>query len=145
MCFRKRSILFLIPLFFAGLAFAQTSEAELSGAVRDPSASPVAGAKVTATNQDTGVSRSIITENDGRFRFNLLPGRYSLSTEAAGFKKENITGMVLTVGMHFDKDLSLTVGSVQESVTVTGEVPPVDTTKGDVSGVVTQLQIDAMP
>ena len=145
MSFRTRTILLLIPVLFAGLAGAQTSEAELSGAVKDPSGAPIAGAKVTAANQDTGVSRSITTENDGRFRFNVLPGRYSLTAEATGFKKENITDMVLTVGMHFDKDISLTVGNVQDAVTVTGEVPPVDTTKGDVSGVVTQQQIDALP
>jgi hypothetical protein len=124
---------------------AQTSEAELSGMVKDPSGAPVAGAKVTATNQDTGVARNITTDSDGRFRFAVLPGRYSLSAEATGFKKENVTDMVLTVGMHFDKDLPLTVGSVQEAVTVTGEIPPVDVTKGDVSGVVTQEQIDALP
>ncbi|HTA69466.1 MAG TPA: carboxypeptidase regulatory-like domain-containing protein [Bryobacteraceae bacterium] len=143
----QRSILLLISaaLLFAAGAIAQTSEAEMTGAVRDPSGAPVAGAKVTAANQDTGVSRTLTTENDGRFRFSVLPGRYSLTAEAAGFKKETLTDMVLTVGMQLDKDISLTVGNVQESVTVTGEVPPVDTTKGDVSGVVTQQQIDALP
>src|ERR1043166_5888757 len=109
MFFRTCSILILISVLCAGLAIAQTSEAELSGDVKDPSGAPVAGAKVTATNQDTGVSRSLTTDNDGRFRFNVLPGRYSLSAEATGFKKENITDMVLTVGMHFDKDVVLSV------------------------------------
>src|SRR5579885_1638201 len=145
MSFGKWSISLLILVFCACLGLAQTSESELSGAVKDPSGAPVAGAKVTAANQDTGVSRSITTDSDGRFRFNVLPGRYSLAVEATGFKKETITDMVLTVGLHFEKDIALSVGNVQESVTVTGEVPPVDTTKGDVSGVVTQQQIDALP
>src|SRR5579885_989628 len=145
MSFGKWSISLLILVFCACLGLAQTSESELSGAVKDPSGAPVAGAKVTAANQDTGVSRSITTDSDGRFRFNVLPGRYSLAVEANGFKKETVTDMVLTVGLHFDRDLPLTVGSVQEAVTVTGEVPAVDMTKGDVSGVVTQQQIDALP
>lgn len=141
------SILFCIlaALFCAAVIYAQTSEAELTGMVKDPSGAPVAGAKVTVTNQDTGVTRTMNTDADGRYRFSVLPGRYSLAAEATGFKKETLTDMVLTVGMHLDKDLPLTVGSVQEAVTVTGEVPPVDTTKGEVSGVVTQLQIDALP
>ncbi len=145
MSFGTRSILFLIPVFCTGLAIAQTSDAELSGAVKDPSGAPVAGAKVTATNQDTGVSRSLTTDADGRYRFTVLPGRYSLTAEANGFKKETMTDMVLTVGLHVDKEIALTVGSVQEAVTVTGEVPSIDMTKGDVSSVVTQQQIDSLP
>jgi Carboxypeptidase regulatory-like domain/TonB dependent receptor len=144
---RKSSILFLtsIALFSASVLMAQTSEADLFGVVKDPSGAPVASAKVTATNQDTGVSRTVDSDNEGRYRFTLLPGRYSLAAEASGFKKETLTNLVLTVGRNLEQDLSLTVGSVEEAVTVTADVPPVDTTKGDVSGVVTQQQIDALP
>jgi hypothetical protein len=145
MLISKIRIIIAAMLLSAGFALAQTSNADISGTVMDPSGAPVAGAKVTFSNQDTGVSRTISTENDGRYRFSVLPGRYSLSVEASGFKKETLTDMVLTVGMQLAKNVSLTVGNVQESVTVTGEVPPVDTTKGDVSGVVTQQQIDALP
>ncbi len=141
---RGASLLIAAVLAGGGL-LAQTSEAELSGVVRDPSGAPVATAKVTVTNQDTGVTRSIQSDSEGRFLFNVLPGRYSLTAEAAGFKKETLTDMTLTVGMHLNRDVTLTVGNVQESVTVTGEVPQVDTTKGEVSGVVTQQQIDALP
>src|SRR5579883_219836 len=141
---RGASLLIAAVLAGGGL-LAQTSEAELSGVVRDPSGAPVATAKVTVTNQDTGVTRSIQSDSEGRFLFNVLPGRYSLTAEAAGFKKETLTDIVLTVGLHFDKDMAMTVGNVQEAVTVTGEVPAVDMTKGDVSGVVTQQQIDALP
>jgi hypothetical protein len=147
MSFRKCSVVFfcLAALFCASQSFAQTSDADVTGVVKDPSGAPVTGAKVTATNQDTGVARTIDSNNEGRFRFAVLPGRYSITVEAAGFKKETLTDLVLTVGMHLNQDVSLTVGNVQEAVTVTGEVPPVDTTKGDVSGVVTQQQIDALP
>ncbi|HWZ33547.1 MAG TPA: carboxypeptidase regulatory-like domain-containing protein [Bryobacteraceae bacterium] len=143
----KRSILLWISvaLFSVAMVSAQISEAELTGIVKDPSGAPVAGAKVTAQNQDTGVARTIVTDSEGRFRFSVLPGRYALAVEATGFKKENVTDMVLTVGMHVDKDIPLAVGSVQEAVTVTGEVPAVDTTKGDVSAVITQGQIDGLP
>ena len=65
MFFGQRSILLLISaaLLCAAVAIAQTSEAELTGAVKDPSGAPVSGANVTATYQDTGVSRTITTDN----------------------------------------------------------------------------------
>src|SRR5262249_1657654 len=128
------------------LSQAQVGDADLSGTVPDPSGGPVPGAKVSLTNEDSGVVRNAVSDNEGRYRFlALAPGRYSLRTEAPGFKTESLTGIVLNVGAHVDKSVSLTVGNVQETITVTGEVPPIDTSKGDVSGVVTQHQIDPLP
>ncbi len=91
------------------------------------------------------MSRTIDTDPEGRYQFALLPGRYSLTAEANGFKKETLTNLALTVGLRLNQNIGLTVGSVQDTVTVTADVPPVDTTKGEVSGVVTQAQIDALP
>jgi hypothetical protein len=128
------------------LSHAQVGDADLSGMVTDPSGGPVPGAKVSLTNEDSGVVRAAVSDNDGRYRFlALAPGRYSLRTEAPGFKTESLTGLVLNVGSHVDKDVALTVGNVQETITVAGEAPPIDTSKGDVSGVVTQQQIDTLP
>ncbi len=136
----------IIATFAAGLAMAQIGDAEITGAVKDPTGAPVAGAAVTLTNQDSGFTRVVTADTEGRYRFSAIPpGRYSLKTEATGFKTESITDLVLNIGTHLDRDIALAVGNVQESVTVTGEVPPVDTTKGDVSGVVTNEQIDSLP
>lgn len=130
----------------AGIAAAQIGDAEITGAVKDPSGAPVVGAMVTLTNQDSGFTRVVTADSEGRYRFSAIPpGRYALKTEATGFKTESITDLVLNISMHVDRDVSLTVGSVQEAITVTGEVPPVDTTKGNVSGVVTNQQIDSLP
>jgi len=133
-------------LFLTGMASAQVGDAEIAGAVTDPSSASVAGAKVTLTNQDTGVARAFNSDSDGRYRFpSLAPGRYSLRIEAAGFRTETITEVLLNVGTHLEKDVALTVGSVQEAITVTAETPPINTNNGEVSGVVTQKQIDSMP
>ncbi len=130
----------------AGAAFAQVGDAELSGLVMDPTGAPVPGAKLSLSNDDSGVNWAAATDRVGRYRFPALaPGRYSLKTEAQGFRVASVTGIVLNVGTHFDKNVTLTVGSVQEQITVTAEAPPIDTTKGDVSGVVTQHQIDTLP
>jgi hypothetical protein len=57
----------------------------------------------------------------------------------------SITGLVLNIGTELERDVALSLGSVQEAITVTGDVPPVDTTRGEVSGVVTNQQIDSLP
>src|SRR5215472_12005788 len=130
----------------AAIAFSQVGDAELAGVINDPSGAPVTTAKVSLINEDSGVIRAVVADNEGRYRFPALaPGRYSLKTEAPGFRSASITGIVLNVGTHLDKSVPLTVGNVQEQITVTAEAPPIDTTKGDVSGVVTQQQIDTLP
>ena len=130
----------------AAMAMAQVGDAELAGIVTDPSGTPVAAVKLSLTNEDSGVNRSVVTDAEGRYRIPALaPGKYSLKTEAPGFRGESINGIVLNVGTHLNKDVALTVGNVQEQVTVTAEVPPIDTSKGDVSGVVTEQQIDTLP
>ena len=138
----------LIALTFltAACVFAQASDAEITGVVKDPSSAPIAGTTVTLTNEGSGFVRTNATDNEGRYRFVALPpGRYSLKTEAPGFKPEIVTGILLNIGTHIDRDISLAVGSVQEAVTVSGEAPAIDTTVTDISGVVTQQQIDTLP
>ncbi|HTP35677.1 MAG TPA: carboxypeptidase regulatory-like domain-containing protein [Candidatus Acidoferrales bacterium] len=146
MLFDKVRIAVFLCAFAAVAVWAQTGDADVTGVVRDPSGSPVASASVTLTNEDSGVARTVVCDADARYRFSAVPpGRYSLRVTATGFKVESLTGIVLNIGTHLEKDVPLTVGSVQEAVTVTAEVPPVDTTKGDVSGVVTNFQIDTLP
>ncbi|MDQ6706527.1 MAG: carboxypeptidase-like regulatory domain-containing protein, partial [Acidobacteriota bacterium] len=129
-----------------GIVFAQASDAEITGLIKDPSGAPVTSTVVTLINQDSGFTRTTTADGDGRYRFvALTPGRYSLKTEATGFKPETVTGIVLNIGTHVDRDLSLSVGSVLEAVTVVGDVPPIDTTRSDISGVVTTKQIETLP
>lgn len=136
----------VITLFSVLMAFGQASDAEIAGTARDTSGGPVAGAMITLSNQDSGFTRNASSDGEGRYRFAALaPGRYSLKLEAPGFKTENVTGIVLDIGTHAQKDFSLTVGSVQETISVSGEVPPIDTTRAEVSGIVTAQQIDLLP
>ena len=136
----------LAAILMTTMAAAQSGDAEITGLVKDPSGAPIVGTTVTLVNQDSSVTRTAVTDNEGRYRLVALPpGRYSLRVEATGFKTETVTDMVFNIGTHVDRDVSLSVGSVQEAITVTGEVPPVDTTKGDVSGVVTSQQIETLP
>jgi Carboxypeptidase regulatory-like domain/TonB dependent receptor len=145
-CTNKALRIAVAFLGFSSLLLAQVGDAELSGAVTDPSGSPVAGAKLSLTNEESGVQRSTATDSEGRYLFPALaPGRYSLKTEAPGFRSSTVTGILLNVGTRVDKNVPLTVGNVQEQITVTADAPPIDTTNAQVSGVVTQQQIDTLP
>lgn len=142
---RKCISLFISTLVFCSSGVAQTSDAEIAGGIKDPSGTAVASAKVTLTNQDSGLARTIAADGEGRYRFAVQPGNYALRIEAPGFRTETVTNLVLNIGIHVDKDIALTVGNVQDAITVAGDIPPVDTTSGEVAGVVTQLQIDTLP
>ena len=126
-------------------SFGQSGDAEITGLVKDQSSAPIA-ATLSLVNEDSGVTRSTVGDAEGRYRFvSLPPGRYTLKTEAPGFKVETAKGFVLSIGTRVDHVVTLTLGSVQDAITVTGEVPPVDTSRGEVAGVVTQQQIDSLP
>jgi hypothetical protein len=140
------AIVAVTATFLAAVAFAQAGDAEISGMVKDPTGSLVSGASATVTNQDSGVTRSTLTGADGRYRFIALPpGRYTLKVEAPGFKTESITDLVLSIATQVDRNISMTVGAVQDSVTVVGEAPPIDTSRAEIAGVVTSQQIDSLP
>ena len=73
---------------FAVVAGAQTIDGTLRGEVSDPSGAVVAGAKVTATNVGTNISRDTVTTSSGTFTFpNVLPGTYTVTVETSGFAK----------------------------------------------------------
>src|SRR5262245_2731498 len=81
------------------LAQSQSSSADLTGAVSDPSKSWVRGAKITAVNVVTGLKRTVLTDAAGAFRIQLLPpGEYELKIEAEGFVPQIKKGIMLTVG-----------------------------------------------
>jgi len=88
------------------------------------------GVTVTMRNQDSGVTRTSTTETDGRYRFLALsPGRYHLSAALSGFASKDVGDITLTIGLSVTQDLTMGLQTVQESVTVSGQAPTVDTTR----------------
>ena len=136
----------ILVLALNSLALAQTGDADITGVVKDPSGSAVAGASLKVTNQDTGVSRAIVADAEGRYRFYPLPpGHYTLHVEMSGFKAWTQTDIPVSTGATIERDVVMAVGSVQESVDVTATAIPIDTTKTDVSGVVNNQQMESLP
>ena len=136
----------LFALVSAVAGFAQLPTAAISGYVRDSSAAVVPGAAITATSRETGLVRTSQTGVDGHYKLGALPvGVYDLKAEAASFNTEVKQGLELTVGQEAVMNFSMTVGAVQEAVTVTADAPLVDTTSGSLGGLVNQQKIVDLP
>ncbi|HTM36007.1 MAG TPA: carboxypeptidase regulatory-like domain-containing protein [Terriglobales bacterium] len=131
-----------IALLFASLqAFAQ--EATLVGTVTDPTGAVVANARVTATNTETGVARTITTSQDGQY---VLPGlhigHYDVKVEASGLKIAEQKGLLLQVGDRARADFAMQVGAATESVTVEAASVRVQTETGEQSNLITGKQLE---
>ena len=132
--------------FMAAPAMAQTTNGVISGIISDAQGGVLPGVTVTTRNVDTGAARTIVTEGDGRFRLGgLVPGRYELKAELQGFGVVTIPDVTVTVGSETTRNLTMQVQGLSESVTVTGEAPIVEVSKTEVSGVVTQEQMQMLP
>src|SRR5205085_3184640 len=104
------------------------------------------GVTITVRNVESGVTRTIVTEADGRYRLGgIPPGRYNLIAELQGFATVDVKEVTLTLGLEYPRDFTMGVQGVQESITVTGEAPVIETTKTEVAAVVTQDQIETLP
>jgi hypothetical protein len=143
---RLFGLVFVVLLSTAGIAAAQGTNAALTGTVTDDQGGVLPGVTVTVRNVDTGVVRTVVTEADGQYRVPaLLPGRYDVSAELAGFTTTSANGIQLATNAEVRQNLRLGVATLQESVTVTAEAPVVEVSKTEVAAVITQDQIDMLP
>src|SRR5260221_1119416 len=141
------TIAFLCCCLPLALANAQSaSSAQISGTVVDPQGAVVPGAKVTATNQATGVPRSVNTTSTGNYVLpNLAPGTYDVKVEAKGFSEASGKGLKLNVGDQKSLDFNLAIAGSSQTVEVTAQAPLIETTKTDVSTSVTDLEMQRLP
>jgi Carboxypeptidase regulatory-like domain len=125
--------------------YAQSASGTVVGNVTDPSGAAVA-ATITATNQDTGVVRNTATSADGIYNVpSLLPGNYTIEARAPGFGPVQAKDVAVRVGSDTRVDLTLQLGPLAETLTVTEAVPLVGTTDVDVSQVLDALVIKSIP
>jgi hypothetical protein len=127
-------------------ASAQTSQAEIRGTVVDQSGAALPGATVTATHVDTGALRTTVTSATGVFLMPAMPlGRYRVQAELAGFGSMIQDNFRLEVGQSAVLTFALKLATVEETVTVTGESPLVDTRSSDLAGRVSAGQVQDLP
>jgi len=118
----------------------------LDGIVVDPSGATIADAEVTERNQGTGISSTVKTNENGYFDFLYLdPGTYSVSVQKAGFQRLQLTDVVVNVGTTVTVHPKLAVGKVEETLTVSGSAPLVDTAQSSLGSVVGQQSIESLP
>jgi hypothetical protein len=128
------------------MAHGQVTTADLVGTIRDSSRGVVPGAKVVITNQATGVSRSATTGDDGNYIFtSLQPGGYTLTAEAAGFRKVERTGVQLQVNQRAQVDLDLEVGRLGETVVIEGTAPLLESQSSVLGSVIQEKQVQDLP
>jgi hypothetical protein len=127
------------------VASAQVS-ASVSGQVEDQAGATVAGATVMARNVDTGATRDVFTDAEGRYAVAALPvGEYEVRARKQGFKEEVRREIRLVVGEEATINLTLQLGEISQEVTVVGDAPMVSVTTNDISGLVGEQQVKDLP
>lgn len=150
---RGRSASFLLPailMFLAFSAFAQDlDEVTIAGRILDSTGLAVVGATVTVTDQGSGATRTVTTNEDGRYRFiELRPGVYKIKAAATGFGAKERIDLTTVAGQNLQLDFSLSPADVQAETTVTvgdDDAPAVDTTRTIVGGTVSQREVEELP
>ena len=133
-------ILLLCGKLFAGVT------ASISGTVKDATGAFVVGAKVTATNTETGIVSTQPTNGDGYYSFQSLAlGRYDIEVQQTGFKLYRRTGVVLDVNAALVIDVTLQVGQLSEKVEVSSEALHVETSNTQMGEVIEGSRITGVP
>jgi len=114
---------------------AQQGTSEISGRATDEQGAILPGVSIVVTNEATGVFREVITSDEGTYlAAQLVPGRYRIVAKLKGFRTTERSGLLLQVGTNMTINLTLAVGGLEETVTVAGQSPLIDTTSARVGG-----------
>ncbi|MFN7996238.1 MAG: carboxypeptidase regulatory-like domain-containing protein [Bryobacteraceae bacterium] len=139
-------LLIAAALLFSSRASAQVLYGSIVGNVTDANGAVIPTAAVTATNQDTGVSSSAITDHAGTYQFiTLQPGIYTVKVAVTGFKTFERRDVPVEANNTIRTDVQLEVGSMEQSVTVTGEPPVLQTDRAEVHTDVTTTELENLP
>src|SRR5229473_537902 len=122
-------IVFAVVFLAGTLTYGQTTGGTILGTASDQSGARLPGVTVTITNMDTGIVRSVTTDEGGRYRApGLGLGNYEVKAELSGFRTAVRMGIQLTVAAEVVVNLALSIGTVSEEIQVTGDAPLVETT-----------------
>jgi hypothetical protein len=126
--------------------FSQTSQGTIQGGVFDQTGGAVAGATVSVIDVARGITRALTTDGAGQYvATNLTPGTYTMKAETKGFQTVEHSGVLVEVGQNIRVDLVLQPGEQTQTITVTGEVPAINTTDATLGGTVSNDAINSLP
>ena len=140
-------VVFLFVIGAGGGAFAQNPTFALEGVVSDAQQAVLPGVTVTVQNVSTSLTRSVTTDDGGRFVVRALPpeGTYKVTVEIAGFATEVREGLRFNAGQNAVLNFTLKLSSVQETITVAGDAPVVQTTSAEVTSTIDQRSFETLP
>ena len=136
----------ILVLSFSASVNAQEVKGSVRGAVLDDQGSGVAGAEVVITEPSTGYTRTSISGTDGEYNFPDLPtGNFNIRATHAGFKTTEETNIRVNAADNLVFNVHVHVGAVSEQVTVEASAIQVDTTNGELSGLINGQQVTQLP
>src|SRR5215468_7345736 len=144
---RKQWLFLAASLLLVAMpAFAQRITATIRGTVTDPTGAVVSGAKVTITNEGTGLTRSAPSNSAGNYSFAELPvGSYRVEVETAGFKTAVRSKIAVNVADTRAVDVQLETGGISEQVNVEVATVAVHTVGAEIAGLVSGEQVRELP
>ena len=135
----------LIALMIALPALGYAQEATLTGTVRDTTGGVLPGVTVTALHEATGNTFVAVTDDVGAFRLLMRTGSYRITVELAGFAHDRPVASICCSARRRSSSWSMSPSTVQESVTVTGEAPLIDTHIVEPAGNIDPKQMQELP
>ncbi len=140
------SIAILSILLISTPVFSQGSSGRIWGGITDQSGGAIAGATVTITDTQRGVSRTLTTDDAGQYSApNLTPGMYTVRAEFTGFQAIERPNIGLEVGKEIRVDLTLQPGQVSQTITITEQLPMIETTNATMGGTLNNAAINDLP
>jgi hypothetical protein len=151
MFYRKTNVWFCIVMFLASIlgvdrAKAQTPTGTIQGNVTDMTGAVVPGSEITVRDLQTNASRSTTTQGNGYFEIPLLPSSvYELTVKRSGFKNYVLSSIHLDVDQKLDFPITLAVGTMSDTVTVTSQTPLLETVTSSLGQVLDNQKIVDLP
>jgi hypothetical protein len=128
------------------VSYAQTAQGRISGVVTDPDGAVMPGTLVVSINEGTGVQTRATTNEVGRYVLPFLaPGHYKIVTTMQGFKRYERSGIVIETSQILELNITMSLGAVTETLTVSSEAPLLQTSDSTVGQVIDSRTVTDMP
>ncbi|HEV2707139.1 MAG TPA: carboxypeptidase regulatory-like domain-containing protein [Pyrinomonadaceae bacterium] len=138
--------LLALCLLLTATAFAQVTTGDITGRVLDAQGNVVPNATISVRNLSTGLTRSAQTDSEGTYTVTQLPaGTYEVTVEAQGFARAVVKSFDVNVGTRLTQNFDLKPGDLRETVEVHGDATLIETTRSDLGGVVTPVEVQNLP
>ncbi|MBI4885853.1 MAG: TonB-dependent receptor, partial [Acidobacteria bacterium] len=142
----RRCVTWVVVLVLLAVPAFGQAVAEVNGSAADQTGSVLPGVTITITEETTGLVRTAISNDTGRFVLPAVtPGRYTVSAELAGFQGQARTGIVVAVGQAITLNFTLPIGTLTDQVTVSGSAPLIEVTQSQLGQNISQTDIENLP